>query len=235
MGAAIDPRKLLAEAIGVFTLVFAGAGSIVLSVGNAGIGLVEIALAHGLAIGLMVLALGYISGGHFNPAVTAGFWVTRRIGSLEAAGYVLSQLVGGIVAAVLLVLLFPEGLRDASNLGTPALGPGIEFAQGVGIEAVLTFFLVLVIFGTAVDRRGPNMVAGLAIGLSITMGILAAGPLTGAALNPARAVGPALLTGDWTSHLVWWIGPIIGGVLAALLYHYVFAEPPEVVEETTAL
>lgn len=231
MGATIDPRKLLAEAIGVFTLVFAGAGSIVLAAGNANIGLVEIALAHGLAIGLMVMALGHISGGHFNPAVTAGFWVTRRLGTPEALGYVLSQLVGGIVAAILLVLLFPEGLRDAANLGTPALGPGIDFAKGVGIEIVLTFFLVLVVFGTAVDRRGPNVVAGLAIGLVISMDILAAGPLTGAAMNPARALGPALLTGDWTSHLVWWIGPVIGGVLAALTYHYVFAEP----EETTEL
>lgn len=235
MGATIDPRKLLAEAIGVFTLVFAGAGSIVLAAGNANIGLVEIALAHGLAIGLMVLALGHISGGHFNPAVTAGFWVTRRQGTAEAIGYVLAQLVGGILAALALTLLFPEGLREASALGTPALGPGIEFGKGVGIEVVLTFFLVLVIFGTAVDRRGPNLVAGLAIGLIITMDILAAGPLTGAAMNPARALGPALLEGEWTSHLVWWIGPIIGGVLAALLYHYVFAEPPDVIEETTSL
>jgi len=223
---ALDPRKLVAEAIGVFALVFAGAGSIVLAAGNANIGLVEIALAHGLAIGLLISALGHISGGHFNPAVTAGFWVTRRISSPLAVGYVLAQLVGGILASVALVLLFPEGLREAANLGTPALGPGIDFGKGVGIEAILTFFLVLVVFGTAVDRRSANL-GGWAIGMIITMDILAAGPLTGAAMNPARALGPALMTGTWDDQLVWWIGPIIGGVLAAMLYHYLFSEEAE--------
>jgi MIP family channel proteins len=226
MADAIDPRKLVAEAIGAFTLVFAGAGSIVLAAGTTNIDLLAIALAHGLAFGLMVSALGHISGGHFNPAVTAGFWVTRRIDSLLAVAYVVAQLAGGILGALLLVILFPEGLRSAANLGTPALGPSVDFLQGVGIEVVLTFFLVLVIFGTAVDRRTPNL-GGLAIGLTITMGILAGEPLTGAAMNPARALGPALLSGTWDDHLVWWIGPIVGGVLAALLYHYVFAEDQE--------
>lgn len=223
MGDSLDPRKLLAEAIGPFALVFAGAGSIVLAAGNVNIGLIEIALAHGLAIALLVSALGHISGGHFNPAVTAGFWVTRRISTSLAVGYVLAQLAGGILGAIALVLLFPEGLREASNLGTPALGPGIDFGAAVGIEVVLTFFLVLVIFGTAVDGRSANL-GGLAIGLTITMDILAAGPLTGAVMNPARALGPALLAGEWSDHLVWWIGPIIGGVIAAMLYHYVFSE-----------
>ncbi len=235
MGATIDPRKLLAEAIGVFTLVFAGVGSAMMFATNARVGIVEVALAHGLAIGLMVLAFGHISGGHFNPAVTAGFWVTRRIDSLLALGYVLAQLAGGIVGALALSLLFPGGFQDAANLGVPGLSPEVTFGMGVGIEVILTFFLVTVIFGTAVDRRGPNLIAGLAIGLTITLDILAAGALTGAVMNPARALGPALVQGDWTSHLVWWIGPLIGGVLAALMYHYVFAEPPQVVEETTRL
>src|SRR5690606_4372530 len=124
-----------------------------------------------------------------NPAVTAGFWVTRRISTMLAIGYVLAQLVGGILGAVALVLLYPEGLREAANLGTPAVGPGVGFAKAVGIEAVLTFFLVLVIFGTAVDRRSANL-GGLAIGLAVTMDVLAGGPLTGAAMNPARALGP---------------------------------------------
>src|SRR5690606_24902383 len=125
MGEAIDPRKLVAEVIGTFTLIFAGAGAIVVAAGNANIGLMEIALAHGLAIAVMISALGHISGGHFNPAVTAGFWVTRRIGTLLAVGYVAAQLLGAVLASVALMLLFPEGLRDASALGTPALGPGI--------------------------------------------------------------------------------------------------------------
>lgn len=226
MGDALDPRKLVAEAIGPFALVFAGAGSIVLAAGNVNIGLIEIALAHGLAIALLISALGHISGGHFNPAVTAGFWVTRRISTSLAIGYVLAQLTGGILGALALVLLFPEGLREASNLGTPALGPGIDFGKAVGIEIILTFFLVMVIFGTAVDRRSANL-GGLAIGLTITMDILAAGPLTGAVMNPARALGPALLTGTWDDHLVWWIGPVIGGVIAAMVYHYLFSEEAE--------
>jgi MIP family channel proteins len=222
----LDPRKLIAEAIGAFTLVFAGAGAIILAAGNVNIGLVEIALAHGLAIGVMVSALGAISGGHFNPAVTAAMWVTRRIDSIGAAGYVVAQLAGAVLAALMLTLLYPEGLRAAANLGTPALGPTVDLLPAIGIEAVLTFFLVIVIFGTLVDRRAP-LLGGLAIGLVITMDILAGGPLTGAAMNPARAFGPALVSGNWADHIVWWIGPLVGAVAAGLLYHYVFAEEAE--------
>ena len=217
------PRQLLAEGIGAFTLIFVGAASVMLATANANVTLVGVALAHGLAIALMVSALGAISGGHFNPAVTVGFWVTRRIDTMLAAGYVAAQLLGAVVASVLLVLFFPEGLRNAAHLGTPALGAGVDFMRAVGIEAVLTFFLVTVIWGTAVDARGPKL-GGLAIGLTVTMCILAAGPLTGAAMNPARALGPALLSGHWDNQLVFWIGPIIGAVAAALLYHYVFIE-----------
>ncbi len=223
MGDVIDPRKLVAEAIGVFTLVFAGAGAIVVSSGNANIGLLEIALAHGLAIAVMISALGHISGGHFNPAVTIGFWVTQRMGTALAVAYVLAQLVGGVLGAVALTVLFPEGLRTASELGTPALGPGIDFLSGIGIEIILTAFLVTVIFGTAVDSRSANL-GGFAIGLTITMDILVAGPLTGAVMNPARAFGPALLSGQWADQAVWWIGPLVGGVFAAMLYHYLFSE-----------
>ncbi|MDA0270243.1 MAG: MIP family channel protein [Chloroflexi bacterium] len=222
----LDPRKLIAEAIGAFTLVFAGAGAVIVAAGNANIGLVEIALAHGLAIALMVSALGAISGGHFNPAVTAAMWVTRRIDSIGAVGYVVAQLAGAVLAALALTLLYPEGLRAAASLGTPALGPTVDLLPGIGIEAVLTFFLVIVIFGTAVDRRGPHL-GGIAIGLTITMDVLAGGPLTGAAMNPARAFGPALVSGNWADHIVWWIGPLVGAVAAGLLYHYVFAEEAE--------
>ena len=217
------PRQLLAEGIGAFTLIFAGAASVMLATANANVTLVGVALAHGLAIALMISALGAISGGHFNPAVTVGFWVTRRIDTALAFGYIAAQLIGAIVASSLLVLFFPEGLRNAAHLGTPALGAGVDFMHAVGIEAVLTFFLVTVIWGTAVDARAPKL-GGLAIGLTITMDVLAAGPLTGAAMNPARALGPALLSGYWDNQLVFWIGPVIGAVAAALLYHYVFIE-----------
>lgn len=223
MSAAIDPKKLVAEAVGTFTLIFAGCGSVMLFTANDRVTLVGVALAHGLAIALMASALGAVSGGHFNPAVTVGMWVTRRIETVAGLGYIVAQLAGAALAAAALVALFPEGLRSAANLGTPALGASVDFARGVGIEAILTFFLVTVIFGTAVDARAPKL-GGIAIGLTITMDILAGGPLTGAAMNPARAFGPALLSGHWNDHLVYWIGPIVGAVLASLLYHYLFIE-----------
>ncbi len=206
--------RLLAESIGAFTLVFVGVASIIIT-GN----LIAIALAHGLAIALMASAFGHVSGGHFNPAVTIGFWVTQRIESIPAVAYILAQLLGGIVGAIAINLLLPASLLEiTSSLGTPELDSQISFTAGVAIEAILTFFLVLVIFGTAVDSRGPAL-GGMAIGLAITMDILAGGALTGAAMNPARALGPALISGTWGNHLVYWIGPIIGGVGAALLYH----------------
>ncbi|MFA7248760.1 MAG: MIP/aquaporin family protein [Dehalococcoidia bacterium] len=228
MAGMFDLKKLIAEAVGTFTLIFAGCGSVMLFTANDRVTLVGVALAHGLAIGLMASALGAVSGAHFNPAVTIGMWVTRRIETLAGAGYIAAQLIGAGLAAAALATLFPEGLRSAATLGTPTLGAGMDFARGVGLEAILTFFLVTVIFGTAVDARAPKL-GGLAIGLTITMDILIGGPLTGAAMNPARAFGPALLTGHWTDHLVYWIGPIVGAVAASLLYHYLFieeAEPP---------
>lgn len=225
MGDAIDPRKLLVEAIGTFSFVFAGAGAAMVGFGNTRWdNPLAVALAHGLVIAVMISTFGRISTGQFNPAVTAGMWVTRRIGSLPAAGNVIAQLIGAIGAGLLLVLLIPEGLRDASNLGTPVLGPGVEFLQAIGIEAALTFVLVLVYFGTVIDRPAGRRIDGLAVGLTVTVGMLVGGYLTGGIMNPARALGPALLSGEWTDQLIWWIGPVIGGVLAAMVYHYVFAE-----------
>ncbi len=125
-----------------------------------------------------------------------------------------------------LLLLFPEVLRESANLGVPTLGPDTTFAQGVGLEAVMTFFLMLVVFGTALDGRGPKL-GGFAIGLTITVDIFLGGDLTGAAMNPARAFGPALAQLSWDDHLVYWIGPVIGAVAAALAYHYAFAPEEE--------
>lgn len=214
-------RKLAAEALGVFALVFIGAGSLVVT---GGANLVAIALANGLAIALMFSAVGHVSGGLFNPALTIGLWATRRIGTVSGILYIIAQLLGAVVAALALVALFPDVMREASNLGTPRLSPAVDFVQGVGIEVILTFLLMTAFFGTVLDPRRANL-GGFGIGLVITMSILAANSLTGAAMNPARAFGPALATGEWGDHLVWWIGPVIGAVLAALAYHYVFADP----------
>ena len=218
-----EGRKLAAESLGAFTLIFIGAGAIIVTGGT---NLVVIALAHGLAIALMVSSLGHVSGGLFNPALTIGLWATRRIKTVTGILYIIAQLFGAVVGALALVLFFPHVMRDATNLGTPALNNGVSFIQGVGIEAIATFFLMTAVFGTTLDPRGPKL-GGLVIGLIITMDVFATGNLTGAAMNPARVLGPALIDNTWDDHLVWWIGPIIGAVLAALAYHYIFADEQE--------
>jgi aquaporin Z len=215
---AVDPRKLIAEFVGTFALVFIGAGSLIAS----GQDILAVAVAQGLALALLVSALWSLRGGFFNPALTLGLWVTRRMNTANAAVYIIAQLGGAVLAALTLVALFPETLRNNAMLGTPFL-TGVTFAQGVGIEVILTVFLMLAVFGTILDKRGPS-IGGFGIGLVLTMDIVAAHRFTGAAMNPARAFGPALVDWNWDDHLVYWIGPIVGAVAAALLYHYVFAD-----------
>lgn len=220
-------KPAAAELIGAFGLTFMGAGSIV---ATGGANLPAIAFAHGLAIALGVLALGKISGGHFNPAVTIAFLVTNKISAVNAVVYIASQLLGGVLAGFAVLYFFPATMVAAVSLGNPALAPEVPFVNGVMIEMVLTFFLVLVIFGTAVDSRGLGSFAGFAIGLTITMDIFAAGPLTGAAMNPSRAFGtalPGLIAGVgnvFANHLVYWVGPIVGGAVGGLLYDLLFME-----------
>jgi MIP family channel proteins len=216
----LDYRKLTAEAVGTFALIFMGAGSIIASQGT---NLVAIALAHGLAIAVLVSTLGHVSGGVFNPALTIGLWATRRLSAVDAAGYIAAQLAGAVLGAVFLVATFPSTARELVNLGTPVLASGVGFAEGALVEVVLTFFLMLAVFGTAIDPRGPR-VGGLFVGLVFTMDIATGFGLTGAAMNPARTFGPALLSGTWDNHLVYWVGPILGAVSAAMLYHYVFED-----------
>jgi aquaporin TIP len=167
----------------------------------------------------MVSALGHISGGHFNPAVTIGFWVTKRVSTLEVALYWVAQLAGAVAAAFLLKALIPEDTWRAVALGTPELVRDLPRLSAMILEAVTTFFLVLMVFATAVDERGTfRAIAGFGIGISITLGILVAGPFTGGALNPARAFGPALASSHWANWGVYWVGPLAGGFLAGLLY-----------------
>jgi aquaporin Z len=217
-------RRGVAEFVGTFALIFVGAGAIAVTAGG---DLVAIALAHGLVIGVMASAVGHISGGHFNPAVTFGFLVARRIDPALAIVYWISQFLGAVAGALVLVIVVPDNLTDAVNLGVPALGDGVGAGAGLLIEAILTFFLVWVIFATAADPRGTfKSIAGLAIGFTITLDILIGGPLTGAAMNPARAFGPELVEGDWTDAWVWYLGPLLGGAVAALLYEWLYLRPP---------
>jgi aquaporin Z len=211
-------RRLLAEAFGTYTLIFFGAGSVLTSnLPKAGFGLLGIALAHGLALALGVTATMNISGGHLNPAVTLGLLTVKRIDVKTAGGYVLAQLIGACLAAWSLKLLLPAGVTTAMVVGAPRIASTVTIGQATAVEAVLTFFLVSAVMGTAVSATAPK-VAGFGIGLMLLIGILIGGPLTGAALNPARAFGPALVAGYWVGHVAYWIGPILGGVAAAFFW-----------------
>jgi MIP family channel proteins len=215
-------RRLTAEAIGTFGLVFIGAAVVVVNGGfpNSGIGLLGIALAHAVVLSVMITATMTISGGHLNPAVTIGLLVTRRIDPISAAAYIVTQLVAAIIAAFLVKLLLPLHAVQASMLGVPVIASSVSLGQAIGIELVLTFFLVSAVFGTAVSPDAPR-VGGFGIGLVLLFDILVGGPLTGAAMNPARAFGPAVVAGAWVGQLVYWIGPIAGAILAAILWQYV--------------
>jgi aquaporin Z len=215
--------RAVAELIGTFALIFVGAGSIVVTGGQ---DLVAVALAHGLVIAVMASAVGHISGGHFNPAVTFGFLVTGRIEPALAGIYWAAQFVGGLLGALLLTLTLPESVTDPVSLGAPAVADQIGAGAALVIEAVLTFFLVWVIFASAADERGTfKSIAGLAIGFTITLDILVGGPLTGAAMNPARAFGPQLVGDAWDDWWVWYLGPLLGGAAAALLYQGLYLRP----------
>jgi len=216
-------RNFLAEAIGAFALIFMGAGAILQQQATQTVGTTGIAVAHGLAILIGVYALGHISGGHFNPAVTFGMLVTKRIGFGGAIVYWIAQLFGASLAAWVLCYAYQGGPVDV-HLGTPTIDPTIGAKTGLAIEAIMTFFLVLVVFGTAVDPRAPKGFAGLAIGLTITADILVGGALTGGAMNPARAFGPAFISHYWQDQWVYWVGPLLGGGVAAILYDRFFLQ-----------
>lgn len=219
----MDGKALIAEFIGTFTLVFIGVGAIAMA-SDGSAGLLAIALAHGLALVVMISALGAISGGHFNPAVSIGLWLAGKISAPTFVAYVIAQVLGAAAAAALILVALPDQVR-AVSVGTPALAAGVGSGSALILEAVLTFFLVFVVYGTAVDRRAPKL-GGLFIGLTVTMGILVAGPVTGGALNPARHLGPALFAGGEFLAQTWlyWVGPLLGGAVAGVLYRSVFEE-----------
>jgi aquaporin Z len=215
-------RRLVAEALGTFAFVFVGAAVVVVNGGfpNHGIGLLGISLAHAIALSVMVTATMAISGGHLNPAVTIGLLVTRRIDLVSAGAYIATQLAAAGAAALVVKLLLPATASRAALLGVPVIASSVTLGQAIGIELILTFFLMSAVFGTAVSPEAPR-VGGFGIGLVLLFDILVGGPLTGAAMNPARAFGPALVAGHWLGHVVYWVGPILGAVLASLLWQYV--------------
>jgi MIP family channel proteins len=214
-------RHFAAEFIGIFALVFVGGGAIITSpLLQVQAAVVNIAIAHGLILALMVTATMRISG-HLNPAVTTAFLVTRRIEPMMAVTYWIAQFLGAIVAAYALKALYPAQIVAVTRLGGQSISADISMVQAISLEAIATFFLTFVVFGTAVDPKAPK-VGGFAIGLTVTAGILAIGPLTGGSMNPARSLGPAVVTGIFEGQTAYIIGPVIGAVLAGLLYDRLF-------------
>jgi MIP family channel proteins len=214
-------RHFVAEFAGIFALVFVGGATLInAQARGGGAGLLEAALAHGLILAVMVTATMRISG-HFNPAVTLGFLAARRIDPVMAGVYIVAQLLGAMLAAYALRGLFPDPDAMVARLGGQAIALNVTVWQALGLEAIATFLLVFVVFGTAVDPNAPQ-VGGLAIGLTVAADILAIGPLTGASMNPARSFGPAVASGIFEGQAVYWIGPIVGGIIAALLYDRLF-------------
>lgn len=222
-------KALLAEGCGTFWFFFIGAGAILTDAAFGAGGLLTIALAHGVTLAIAVSAFGAISGGHFNPAVTFGLALAGRHPWARVPTYWVAQLVGGLAAGFALRYVFDFAIAavDATHLGTPALAGGVTPVTGVLIEAVLTLFLVWAVYGTAVSPLAPR-IAGFGIGLTVMTDILLGGPLTGAAMNPARHVAtavPALFFDNWW---VYWVGPLLGAAVAALSIRYIFAPPPDV-------
>ena len=209
-------QKLIAELIGTFTLIFIGAGAGAIGTG----GLVGVAFAHGLVVLAFAYAYGHISGTHINPAVTIGLWAGKQIDAVSAVAYIVVQLIGGTLGAFALRSVLGG---TASGLGATVLAPTVTPVQGFVVELLLTFFLVNTIFNTAVSGKSGNH-APIAIGLTLVFAILMGGPLTGGSLNPARTLGPAIMTGNYANLSIYMIAQPLGGILAALLYQLVLKE-----------
>ncbi len=211
-------RPLAAEFLGTFGLVFIGAGAVVVDASKGGaLGLGGIALAHAAILAVMVSALMNISGAHFNPAVTFAAWMASKITLPRAAWYIGTQLVAAVVAALAVRFLAPSMAGEVTSYGVPRIAGDVTMTRAVLLEAILTLFLVSAVFGTAISADAPR-VGGFGIGIVLLGDILVGGPLTGAAMNPARAFGPALVGNDWHGHAAYWIGPLLGAAVAAILW-----------------
>jgi aquaporin NIP len=221
-------RRSAAEALAAFALVFAGCGAAITNASYDGaLGSVGIALAFGLVIMVMVYATGHLSGAHINPAVTIAFSLTRHFPAREALAYIVAQCAGAILAALLLLAVWPE---QPAQLG--ATVPTVGVGSALLYEALLTAFLMFVIMAVATDTRAVGAAAAIAIGGTIGLDATFGGQVTGASMNPARSLGPALASGEWTDFWIYLIGPVAGAALGALAYQLVRGEHPQGVAET---
>ncbi len=215
-------RRAAAEGLATFALVFAGCGAIVAdSVYDAALGTVGIGLVFGLIIMVMVYATGHLSGAHINPAVTVAFTMTRHFPPREAIAYIAAQLAGAVVAALLLLAVWPDQPADlGATVASVSVGSALIY------EIVLTAFLMFVIMAVATDTRAVGAAAAIAIGATVGLDAIFGGPVTGASMNPARSFGPSLISGEWTDFWVYLAGPLVGGALGAFAYQLV-REPAE--------
>jgi aquaporin Z len=214
-------RAAVAEGIGSFVIVFFTVGSIM-----SGGTLLEIALAYGLAAGVALSLSAHVSGGVCNPAIQVGLWVTGRSSSARSAAYLAAQVAGAVLAALALRFIEPSLFAQVDG-GTPAVAPTLTLGKATVLEAFTTAFVVWAYFASVLDDRGAfSKIAGLAVGFAVTLGVLASERLTGAAMNPARWFGPALVSGRWSDWWVFVLGPLAGGIVAAVAYWWLFLRGP---------
>jgi len=221
-------RRATAEMLGTALLIYFGCGAIIMNnFPGASFNAFGIAVVHAVALSLAITMTMGVSGGHLNPAVTIGLAVIRRIAPRDAVVYVLSQLVGAVLAALLVRYTLPWNVGRVVAMGTPVLASTVGVINGIGLETIFGFVLMSGVMGTVVASNAPR-IGGFGVGLTLIPIIMIGGVLTGAAANPARAFGPAIVTGNLTAQAVWWIGPILGATLAALLWQNVLLrELPE--------
>ena len=226
----INVKAWIAEMIATFTFVLIGTLSVIVAIpilGNNTLdpsSLIIIALAHGLAISVMIYTIGHISGGHINPAVTIAMLVSRKINVNNAIGYITFQIIGAVIASGISRTIFDIGNEVQWGLHQPGMVINGNVVTALFVEIILTFFLVFTIFGVAVSPKANIGWAGFAIGFMVVILHFAGVPITGASMNPARSFGPALISGNFNAHWIYWVGPIIGGIIASLTHRYVLKE-----------
>lgn len=216
-------QKYVAEAFATFAVVFVAAGAVLANSLTGGLGTVGVALAYGLVLAAMVYATWHVSGAHLNPAVTVALWATGHVKTLAGIGYIVAQLVGSVVAALFLKVVF-AGASSSLYLGNTMLVGSTTPGMGILVEGLLTFFLVWTFFATVVDKRATPGFGGLMVGLVLAVSVMVGAGFTMGALNPARSFGTALVSSAWVNHYVYWVGPVIGALVAGLVYHFGFVK-----------